>query len=238
MQLPEKIRGRIERIRRGGYYPKNIIRICRKRTEFIKIINEAINNSGSSWESELLQRVIKFVFADQDSDISVYDTNTLDPLDPSHAIALIAEGIAQDPFKVSKGNRRKSGCTRGSLIIPIDCLPQSTQYQFTPKGNLDFYPANYRHFDLKIGNKSELATAILDGICKQKIVYTLLANDNKTYQIQASIAYSYCLSIFGELSASNPPSQWQDGKNLTASEQIETLQHLAQINIFSKLNNK
>ena len=221
----------IKRLHQGSISPNNLVRLCRRRSEFISIINEAINSPDQRWSQDLVERVIKHMLEEASSGISVYKADTLDPFDPGHALAVIAEGISQDDFRSTKGKKRKFSCTRGSLIIPINCLPKTTCYNFTPENNLDFYPANRHHFDLDIDNAVELATAILDGIHQQAIVWTCLGNDGKyqgTYRLQAAIAYSHCLTTFGKLDPSAPPSNWTDGKNLTASEQIEILKYLAQ----------
>jgi hypothetical protein len=116
---------------------------------------------------------------------------------------------------------------RRTLLIPITSLPGSVRLKFTPEGNLNFFPANDQHFDLCAADIQELARAILDGIHKRTIGWTFLANDNGSYRIQAAIAYSHCLSKFGKLNQNNPPSEWSDGSDLSSSEQVEILKHLA-----------
>lgn len=211
--------------------PVNLVRLCRSRTEFIAIVNEAIQSSNQDWDSELIQRVINHIFENKNSDISVYSSSTLDPFDKGHSFAVISEGISQENFRASKGKKRKLHCSRGSLIIPISLLSQTASYSFTPHNNRDFYPANNYHFDLVIHDLEQLAIALLDGINKKVITYSLLGNDGKfqgSYKLQAVIAYSHCLQTFGKLNDQHPPSAWQNGKTITASEQIETLKHLAE----------
>lgn len=211
--------------------PENLVRLCRNRVDFITIINEAINYPNQNWDQELVNRVIQCILEDADSDISVYSSDTLDPLDRGHALAVVAEGISQDNFRSSRGSKRKPSCTRGSLIIPTSCLPKTTFYDFTPENNLDFYPANQHHFDLTINDVEELAVALLNGINQRIIAWSILGNDGKfagSYRLQAAIAYSHCLQAFGKLNLSVPPSGWEDGKTITALEQIDTLKYLAQ----------
>lgn len=211
--------------------PRNLVRLCRSRVDFITIINEAINYPNQNWDQELISRFIQCILESADSSISVYSSDTLDPLDHGHALAVIAEGISQDNFRSSKGTKRKSSCTRGSLIIPTSCLPKTTFYDFTPENNLDFYPANQHHFDLTINDFEELAVALLNGINQRVITWSILGNDGKfagSYRLQAAIAYSHCLHAFGKLNPTVPPSDWVDGKVITASEQIDTLKYLAQ----------
>jgi hypothetical protein len=218
-------------LRFSELHPENLVRLCRNRVDFITIINEAINYPNQSWDQELVNRVIQCVLEGAASGISVYSSDTLDPLDRGHALAVIAEGMSQSNFRSSRGSKRKSSCTRGSLIIPISCLPKSTYYDFTPENNLDFHPANQHHFDLTINNVEELAVALLDGIKQGFIAWSILGNDGKfigSYRLQAAIAYSHCLQAFGKLNPSVPPSNWIDGKEITASEQIDTLKYLAQ----------
>lgn len=212
-------------------HPENLVRLCRNREEFNNIINEAISHSNQSWDQGLVDRVIQYVLEGAGSGISVYSSDTLDPLDRGHALAVVAESISQSNFRSNKGSKRKYSCTRGTLIIPTSCLPKTTYYDFTPEKNLDFYPANQYHFDLTINNVEELAVALLDGINQGVIAHWRLGNDGKfqgTYKLQAAIAYSHCLQAFGKLNPSVPPSNWIDGKTITASEQIDTLQCLAQ----------
>lgn len=210
--------------------PKNFVRLCRRRNDFLQIINEASNYSSEQWEQDLVKSVIKHIIGEERSGISVYNTETLEPFDEGHALAVIAEGIAQNEFRAT-ANKRKPSCTRGTLIIPISCLPASTSYELTPENNLDFYPANSLHFDLTVADPDELAITILNGIKQRLLGWTFLGNENhkETYRLQAVIAYSHCLRIFGKLDPDAPPHQWKNGKNLTASQQIEILKYLAQI---------
>jgi hypothetical protein len=215
----------------GKLHPENLVRLCRNRVDFITIINETIHYPNQSWDQELISRVIQCVLEGVDSGISVYSSATLDPLDRGHTLAVVAEGMSQSNFRSSRGSKRKSSCTRGSLIIPVSCLPKTTYYDFTPENNLDFYPANQHHFDLTINDVEELAVALLNGIKQGIIAWSILGNDGKftgSYRLQAAIAYSHCLQAFGKLNPSVPPSDWIDGKTITASEQIDTLKYLAQ----------
>lgn len=218
-------------------HPKYLVRLCRRLTDFKLIINEAINCVDGYWSEDLIQRVIEEILEGENSGISTYRADTLNPFDVGHALGVIAEGISQNEFRAT-AKKRKPGCTRGSLIIPVTCLPQTTHYQFTPENNLNFYPANNHHFDLDIGNTKEFATAILHGIHKQAIRYAFIGNEAKDskvilYRLQAVITYSYCLQKFGNLNCSQTPLNWEDGQDLQASEQIEILQHLAQVELKS-----
>ncbi|NEP61006.1 MAG: hypothetical protein F6K31_29165 [Symploca sp. SIO2G7] len=232
--LVQRIYKSFERAKSSKYselHPENLVRLCRNRVDFITIINEAIHYPNFDWDNELVSRVIQCVLEGADSGISVYSSDTLDPLDRGHALAVVAEGMSQNNFRSSRGSKRKSSCTRGSLIIPTSCLPKTTCYDFTPENNLDFYPANQHHFDLTINDVEELAVAILNGIKQGIIAWSILGNDGKftgSYRLQAAIAYSHCLQVFGKLNPSVPPSEWIDGKTITASEQIDTLKYLAQ----------
>lgn len=213
--------------------PNNLVRLCRRRNEFLKIVNEAINLPNQNWNQDLINRVIQYILEEKETSISVYRADTLDPFDYGHALAVIAEGISQKEFR-SNSRKRSVNCTRGSLIIPTTFLPESTKYNFTPENNLDFYPANNYHFDLTINDTVELATALLNGICQKSIKWTLLGNDGKlkgSYQFQAIIAYSHCLRVFGKLDQNTPPLNWTNGNTIPASEQIDTLKHLAQVTI-------
>jgi hypothetical protein len=215
-------------------YPNNLVRLCKSRAEFISIINEAINSPDQNWEQQLIDRVIQYILDEKSSGISVYRVDTLDPLDCGHALAVVAEGISRDDFQIGRGKKRKSSCTRGSLIIPTAYLPITTSYEFTPQNNLNFCPANDHHFDLTIKDTEEFAISLLNGINKRIISWSFLGNEKPyegSYRVQASIAYSNCLQTFGKLNASAPPSDWTDGEKLTASEQIDILRYLAQTHV-------
>jgi hypothetical protein len=99
-------------------------------------------------------------------------------------------------------------------------------FQLTPENNFNFFPADERHYDLSTSNIRELAAAILDGIHARTIHWTFLGNEDGSYRLQAAIAYSYCLSVFGRLDQDPPPPTWRDGKELSSREQIEILKHL------------
>ena len=214
-------------------YPNNLVRLCKSRAEFINIINEAINSSDRNWDKQLVDRVICQILDGESSGVSVYRVDTLDPLDHGHALAVMAEGMSQNNFR-SNQRKRRSSCTRGSLIIPTDCLPSTTKFEFTPKNNLNFHPANSHHFDLTIDDIEEFAVFLLNGISRRTIAWSLLGNEKPfegSYRLQASIAYSYCPQTFGKLDPSSPPTSWLDGSTITASEQIDTLKYLAQTTI-------
>jgi len=200
------------------------LRICRRRTEFLIIINEA-KQGAPPWAPDLVEKVIQQVLEKGSSDISVYRTATTNPLDHDHALGVIAEGIIQQSFQ-RNAKKRASGCTRGTLLIPTSSLPRRARLLFTPQNNLNFFPANDQHYDLSTSDTRELAVVILNGIQNKAISWASLGN-NGSYRVQAAIAYSYCLSLFGNLNQENPPSRWQDGINLTSVEQIEILAHLA-----------
>ena len=208
--------------------PKNFVRLCKRRSEFESIVNEALNFSGKNWEKQLIKRVIDYIVGEKHTGVSVYRAETLDPFDHGHALAVVAEGISQRNFR-STSKRRKNGCTRGSLIIPITCLPVTTDYKSTPENNLNFFPANNYHFDLTITHPEEFAKAILNGIHQREIAWSFLGNEKPkgSYRLQAAIAYSYCLENFGKLDPKNPPYNWKDGEEVTVAEQIDTLKHLA-----------
>ncbi len=220
---------------KGSKQPKYLVRLCRSLGDFEMIVSEASKCTDKCWQPDLIERVIRQVLGNEASGVSTYNADTIHPFDVGHALGVIAEGISQGDFRTSRGKKRKSACTRGSLIIPVTCLPNTTHYEFTPKNNLNFYPANHRHFDLSINDAEELATIILDGIRNRAIKYTFIKNEPKTYKLtyhlQSVIAYSHCLQVFGNLNHSEPPSSWANGKDLTASEQIETLQYLAQVQV-------
>jgi len=215
-----------ERIQARFLRPIHILRLCRRRTEFFSIVNEA-TQGAPPWPPDLVDRVIQYVLEDDNVNISVYASATADPLDLGHALGVIAEGIIQQDFQPSAKKRAK-GCTRGTLMIPINSLPINVRLQYTPQHNLNFFPADDRHYDLSTLNPRELAASILDGIHIRAIHWTSLGNDG-SYRVQAAIAYSYCLSRFGTLDHGNPPSQWRNGKDLTSAAQIEILKHLANL---------
>ena len=206
--------------------PINVLRLCRRRTEFVAIVTEAKQNTPP-WAPDLVDRVVGFVFEEGNSDLSVYGTATTDPLDHDHALGVIAEGITQKDFQKNE-RKRATGCTRGTLLIPTSLLPRSVRLLFTPQNNLNFFPANDLHYDLFTLNTRELASAILDGIHNEAIRCAFLSKGG-SYQVQAAIAYSFCLSLFGSLDQAKSPSQWQNGINLTSADQIEILKHLAKV---------
>lgn len=220
-----RIRWWLRRLRRRLISPPNVVRLCRRRTELISIINEAIK-SAPPWTADLIERVVEFALEGSNSDLSVYEAATTDPLDHGHALSVIAEGIAQEDFRVT-AKKRKRGGTRGTLSIPTTSLPTSARLRFTPENNLNFFPADDRHYDLSAHNVRELATVILNGIHNRTIWWTFLANEDGSYRLQAAVAYSYCLSVFGRLDQTDPPSGWRDGRDLSRAEQIEILRHLA-----------
>ncbi|MEH1811528.1 MAG: hypothetical protein V7L09_03515 [Nostoc sp.] len=217
----------------GYKRPKYLVRLCRSLGDFEPIVSEAKNSVDSIWSQDIIQQVIDEVLGGEASGISTYEADTIDSFDIGHALAVVAEGINQANFHPNKGKKREKTATRGSLIIPVNCLPKTTSYEFTPENNLNFYPANHRHFDLDIKDSEELAITILNGIRDLSIKSTFIANDlkkyNVNYRLMWVITYSHCLKMFGTLNHSKPPTSWANGKNLTASEQIETLQYVAQV---------
>jgi hypothetical protein len=155
-----------------------------------------------------------------------------DALPYRHALAVVSEGIAWPNFKEGRGTKRKHFNSRCSLIIPFSCLPKSVKCKYTPKNNLNFFPANRYHFDLEIRDPNDFARAILSGIKSKEIIWSVIENDRDEkkrgdYQLQFALAYSHCLKRFGILDDLNPPAKWRDGVGLTAQEQINNLTFLA-----------
>ncbi len=70
----------------------------------------------------MIERVIQQVLGNEASGVSTYNADTIDPFDIGHALGVIAEGISQGDFRASRGKKRKSSCTRASLIIPVSWL--------------------------------------------------------------------------------------------------------------------
>ena len=93
----------------GTVTPRNLVRLCRRRQDFMAIISEA-TTYDPPWSDELVQQVVETVLDKGDSSLSVYEAATTDPLDQGHALGVIAEGIAQEDFRLN-ANRRKKGCT-------------------------------------------------------------------------------------------------------------------------------
>jgi len=207
--------------------PLNVLRICRRRTEVLAIIVEAKQGSPP-WAPDLVERVIQYVLEGGNSDLSVYRTATTNPLDQDHALGLIAEGITQKDFQ-RNSRKRTNGCSRGTFLIPTLSLLKNAHHLFTPQNNRNFFPANSHHYELCNYDSQKLAGVILDGIHNRAINWASLGNDDGSYRVQAAIAYSYCLSQFGNLNQANPPSRWQSGINLTSGEQNEILMHLAKV---------
>lgn len=44
-------------------HPENLVRLCRNRTDFITVINEAVNSPDQNWDQELVSRVVKCILA-------------------------------------------------------------------------------------------------------------------------------------------------------------------------------
>ena len=124
-------------------------------------------------------------------------------------------------------SKRKDSRKCGSLFIPIELLPSSVSYKFTPRNNLNFSPANNRHYDLNVADSRELAEAILSGLKSGAIGWTYLEKDDYSFRFQMVIAYAHCTHMLGKLQEKPTPSGWKDGHNLSAAEQIETLRHLS-----------
>lgn len=222
---------------RSQKHPKNLVRLCRRLSEFKTIVNESLHTTNKEWDKRIINKVVEHVLEGYSDSprISVYSSDNLDSFDLGHALAVIAESISGDKFR-SYSKRRDSHCSRGSLIIPTDSLPESVSYEFTPKGNLNFFPANNYHFDLTINDYEEFAIAILDGIRSQAIRWSFICNEKKfqgSYLLQAGIVYSSCLRSFGVLDSNFPPACWNDGIDLDAAEQIDTLKHLAKVSIIN-----
>lgn len=215
--------GDVANTAKGSPNPRNLVlvRMCRRRMEFITIINE-VRAGTPPFNADLVDRVVKYVLDEGNSPLSVYEAATSDPFDCGHALGVIATTVAGEDFRPNARNRAK-GCTCGTLLIPIACLPASINLTYTPEQNRDFAPADTGHFDLAFQDKYELAQTVLNGIQTRTVAWTFLTNKDGTYRLQAVIAYSHCLSVFGKLNPSSPPASWRKGATLTASEQIEIL---------------
>lgn len=212
--------------RSGRVEHKFFVRICRRKTELLTIVNEAVSLT-TPWSEDLVDRVLKFVIDGQDEN-SVFGSETDDPLDPGHALAVIAEGIAQKNFT----KRRKKGCARCTLFLDVESVSPFFSRRKTPENNVDFYPADNLHYDLFPIRPKDFANWFLESIKAGTVRPVFLSNNEGTYCTQARIAYSKCLERFGKLSEIDSATEWPDGKTLTTSEQIGNLEFLANTSIF------
>ena len=218
--------GWLNRLKRRSFIPRFFIRICRRPTQLAIIVNSA-TAENIPLDHELIDRLIGSVMENDQQELSVYESQTDDPLDVGHALAIIAATISSGDFRKYRGRKQKKGTTCGSLIIPRGTLPNSRSYKFTPWNNLDFSPADNRHYDIHVTNPKELAKALLSGLRAGTVGWTYLDNQHNTYRFQAIIAHAHCTYVLGQLQVESPPPRWKDGLNLTAIEQIETLRHLS-----------
>ncbi len=207
------------------------IRLCRKRSEFLYIVNEAKRFSGGTWEEDLIDRVGEYILGGKLDGISVYSVQTLSPFDIGHALGVIAEGISQSSFRSSYGKRTRA-CTRGTLLIPLEIVSETIQLKHTPSNNLNFSPADIFHYDVKIDDVRGFSVSILEAIRSERIKAMLLGDKGVlkgSYACQARLAYSYCLQRYGFLDPRRPPRRWGDGKDLDACEQIDTIEYLVDL---------
>jgi hypothetical protein len=205
--------------------PSFFIRICRKRQEFIKIVNDVqnINTDTSTEKDDIIKRITEYVIEDSNIGMSVYSTATDDPLDPEHATAVIAATIMQKEIK-KKSKRGRTCCT---ILFPAAVINKFFEKTHTPYNNKYFSPADKQHYDIKTDDPSEFASWILGKLKDRLIQYVELSNEDGTYKLQARIAYAMCLAKYGNLVEENPPRSWQNGEDLGASDQISILQYLA-----------
>lgn len=202
--------------------PCFFVRVCRKKTELLTIVNEACNPNNDD-TSDLVDRVLTFVLDGSDGEKSVYGVVTNDPLDPGHALAVIAEGIAQESFV----KKKKTRCSRCTVILPASEILSFFESVHTPQNNTNFSPADKLHHDFRPLKAMDFAVWLLAGIRIGTVKHVPLSNEKKTYRLQARLAYSTCLGQFGSLSESSPPNGWRNGETLSASEQIAVLRYLA-----------
>lgn len=209
------------RLRRLPFKPKFYVRICRRKADLITLINEASNPTEGS-EPDLIRRVLDLMI-EGDQESSVFGVLTDEPLDPGHAVAVVAESIRQDDFVKKKSN----GCTRSTIFLPADIVHSFFSIQYSPHNNLNFAPADDRHFDIKIQEPEKFAKWLLDGFNKKTIRFLCLSKGKGSFQAQARVAHAVCVGLFGSLSENAPPENWRNGKSLTASEQLGILRFLS-----------
>lgn len=213
-------------------YINGFVRLCNNQVEFLTILNEARSCGGGPWSDDLIGRVEEYILCGAISGISVYRVKVLSSLDIGHALGVIAVGISRDDFRSTKGRKRKAHCTTGSIILPVKALDKSVKYTYSPSCNLNFHPANSFHYDLTIRSLRDFSILILDALSAGKASWSILGNDKNwkwSYCTQARVAYSHCIMRYGALNCEMPPKGWKDGKDISAKEQIKTLEHLAQM---------
>lgn len=213
-------RERIKAISRNPYKYNYFLRICRRQTELISICNE-LNCDSSTSEDDLLSRIIEHLLENGSGQLSIYGVNTADPLEPSHALAVISESIAQGDFI----NRKKTSCSRSYILFPIKEVQGYGSIRRSPKNNLNFFPADCQHHDISIKQVREFARWILNKI-RTKSIKMIFVNSDIAYPLFARIAYSSCVARYGDLSGKAFIPQGRDGKKLTAVDQISTLRFL------------
>lgn len=224
MCLLRKLKSRLfaPRLVAPPFEPRFYIRICRKKAEFIALINEASNPATSS-APDLIKRTLELLI-EENEDNSVFGVLTNDPLDPGHALGLVAESISQNDFV----NKKNPTCNRCTIFLPADKVHTFFTVQHTPKNNMNFAPADERHFDIRIQQSEEFAKWLLNGFATGTVRYLVsLKGKGKGFQTQARVAHAMCLGRFGILSEQDPPKTWRDGTALTSAQQISILRYLA-----------
>ncbi len=227
-----------------GRKPRYLVRVSTRYSAAVQIIHLA--EKGPPWSPELVSDVQEILMEKPGVDMSLYEARFPERFDVGHSLAVIASTISSQNYSEGKRLKYESKLAGAgaepkqkkrsqlsdnfgrhkvvSLIMPWRLI-SGLDLAFTPEKNLDFFPANDRHYDLCVSDRQAFAGSVLSSIHNRESCYSIM--DSKNYVVQAAIALSVCIERYGDLQGLEPPRRWRDGSRLDAGEQLQRLRYLS-----------
>jgi hypothetical protein len=222
--------------------PKYVVRSC-SIAATVNLLRE-LENAAGPWTPELRKLAVECFFGD-DVSVSVFAVDTTDCFDTGNAFAVVARIIgtgdyrselrdqiarqARDWTTTGRSSTKRpalQGNGRCTLAIPWAIfLAGNATISYSPEKNVNFTPADERHYDISFADASVIAGLLLDGLRRGDVRMAWIHRED--LRSMAAIALAACNRVFGDLSTGVAPSNWRDKAKLSANEQLARLRHLA-----------
>jgi len=221
--------------------PQYFVRVVSQFSRAVELLDRSVNTDTPS-SVDLENEICSTILEPKGTDISLFGLNFCERFDAGHALGVMAatlNSIDLTPAKISKyraslqppqaakpSNRPKDEFGRKvvALIFSRSLLERHGRVVHSPEGNLNFSPADSRHFDLKTEQPESLAADIIRALQNNGAMMTFLRKPD--YRTQAAIALSQCIKHYGNIEQSTGKT-WKDGRDLPASDQVLRLRACA-----------
>ena len=229
----------IRRVMRSGLGDATLlVRVAASHAEAAKLLYFA---QDAARTQEAIAQVEKCILEDHGVELSTFEVETVDRFSAGHALGVIAATINQSAYSATKRNEYDAKLERaiadGDTKVTDDVVTRKEATfivrfsdmngcvaTFTPLNNLEFTPADDRHFDVQVTDRAAFAKAFVDALRRGRMVHSFL--DKKDVRAVAVLALADCVRRL-RAGARLPWTTWFPGASLDAREQEARLRYVA-----------